>query len=401
MSSRKGITKIFSTFLQFDANRVIGWATDPKLRRNIIQRQKLLSKPENSEDFWVCYWYKEWQVQTQSLARQHLSAYLQEVCYWAANKTLTQFSSGKYTLSDCFQAIITKTDKILQGFQPDMGFNIKNYASAIFSSELKELLRQQKEIDISTDWRLLRKLTQKRLVESLENAGLNRETIARYVLAWKCYQANYAPRQEKGTRKLARPDDKVWDNIAKLYNSVRLSQISQTEPECSGETIETWLLNCAKAVRAYLYPNMASLNATAGDNSGEFQDILPQLRQESLLSEIIVQEEIEERKSQQSQINDVLIAAILELNEQEKNILKYYYKENLNQSQIAKELSVKQYTVSRRLSKCKETLLLKLATWTKESLHISINSSVVDYMSTALEEWLQTYYKRKDSIADN
>ncbi len=410
MSSRKGITKIFSTFLQFDANRVIGWATDPKLRRNIIQRQKLLSKPENSEDFWVSYWYKEWQVQTQSLARQHLSAYLQEVCYWAANKTVTQFSSGKYTLSDCFQAIITKTDKILQGFKPDMGFNIKNYASAIFSSELKELLRQQKEVDISTDWRLLRKLTQKRLVESLENAGLNSETIPRYVLAWKCYQANYAPRQEKGTRKLARPDDKVWENIAKLYNSdreahapraYRLSQISQTEPECSGETIETWLLACAKAVRAYLYPNMTSLNATAGDNSGEFQDILPQLRQESLLSEIVVQEEIEERKSQQSQINDVLIAAIKELDEQGVNILKYYYGGNLTQSKIAKELGVKQYTVSRRLSKCKETLLLKLATWTKESLHISVNSSVVDYMSTALEEWLQTYYKRKNSIAES
>lgn len=396
MSSRKGITKIFSTFLQFDANKVIGWATDPQLRRSIIERQKSLSKPEDSEEFWVCYWYKEWLVQRQSLARQHLSAYLQEVCFWAANKTVTQFSSGQYTLSDCFQAIVTKTDKVLQGFKPDMGFNIKNYATAIFSSELKELLRQQKEVDISTDWRLLRKLTQKRLVESLETAGLNPETIARYVLAWKCYQENYAPRKEKGTRRLSRPDDTVWENIAKLYNRDRFSQLSQSEPECSGETIEKWLLACAKAVRGYLYPNMASLNATSSDNSAEFQDILPQLRQESLLSEIVVQEEIEERKSQQSQISDVLIAAIQELDEQGQNIIKYYYQANLTQSQIAKQLGVKQYTVSRRLSKCKDELLLKLATWTKESLHISLNSSVVDYMSSALEEWLQTYYKRKD-----
>lgn len=401
MSSRKDITKIFSTFLQFDANRVIGWATDAKLRRSIIERQKRLSKPENSEDFWVYYWYKEWQIKTQSLASQHLSAYLQEVCFWAANKTVTQFSSGQYTLSDCFQAIVIKTDKVLQGFKPDMGFNIKNYASAIFSSELKELLRQSQEVDISTDWRLLRKLTQKRLVESLENAGLNPETVARYVLAWKCYQANYAPRTEKGTRKLARPDDTVWENIAKLYNDERGSQISHREAECSGETIEQWLLACAKAVRAYLYPNMASLNATSGENSGEFQDTLPQLRQESLLSEIVVQEEIEERKMQQSQISNVLIAAIQQLDEQGQNIIKYYYQGNLTQSQIAKELGVKQYTISRRLSKCKNELLLKLATWTKESLHISLNSSVVDYMSTALEEWLQTYYKRKNLIAES
>ncbi|MEM9924488.1 MAG: sigma-70 family RNA polymerase sigma factor [Cyanobacteria bacterium P01_D01_bin.50] len=396
MSSRKGITKIFSTFLQFDANRVIGWATDPQLRRSIIERQKSLSKPEDSEEFWVCYWYKEWQLQTRSLARQHLSAYLQEVCFWAANKTVTQFSSGQYTLSDCFQGIVTKTDKVLQGFKPDMGFNIKNYARAIFSSELKELLRQQKEVDISTDWRLLRKLTQKRLVESLETAGLNPENIARYVLAWKCYQANYAPRKQKGTHKLSRPDDTVWENIAKLYNSSRLSQLSQSEPECSKETIERWLLACAKALRNYLYPNMASLNANSSENSGEIQDILPQLRQESLLCEIVVQEEIKERRSQQSQISDVLIAAIKELDEQGQNIIKYYYQVNLTQSQIAKQLGVKQYTISRRLSKCKDELLLKLATWTKESLHISLNSSVLDYMSTALEEWLQTYYKRKD-----
>lgn len=396
MGSRQGITKLFSTFLQFDANKVIGWATDAKLRRNIIERQQGLSKPENSEDFWVSYWYKEWQLQKQSLAREHLSAYLQEVCYWAANKTVTNFSSGQYTLSDCFQAIVTKTDKVLQGFKPNMGFNIKNYASAIYSSELKELLRQQKEVDISSDWRLLRKLSQKRLIESLENAGLNRETIASYVLAWKCYQAAYAPRKEKGTRKLARPDNTVWENIVKLYNRDRLSQLSQPGPECSGEILEKWLLACAKAVRTYCYPNMASLNAASGENGGEFQDILPQLRQESLLSEIVLQEEIQERKSQQSQISDVLIAAIHELDEQGQNIIKYYYQKNLTQKQIGQELGIKQYMVSRRLSKCKDILLLKLATWTKESLHISLNSPVLDYMSTLVEEWLQTYYRRNN-----
>ncbi len=167
-------------------------------------------------------------------------------------------------------------------------------------------------------------------------------------------------------------------------------------PECKGETAEKCLVACAKAIRAYLYPNMTSLNATTGDNSGEFQDILPQLRQDSLLSQIEVQEEIEERKSQQSKIGDVLITAIGELDEQGQNIIKYYYRGDLNQSQIAKELGVKQYTISRKLSKCKDMLLIKLATWTKESMHISLDSSVLDYMSTVLEEWLQNYYKPQE-----
>ncbi len=396
MRSRQGITELFTTFLQFDADRVIGWATDSKLRRNILNSQARLSEPENSETFWVSYWYKIWQNQTENLARGHLSAYLQEVCFWAAKKTAVNFSSGQYTLSDCFQMVTTSTDKVLKRFKPEMGFNLKNYASAIFSSELKEMLRQQNEVDICTNWRLLRRLSQKRLVESLQNAGLSADTIERYVLAWKCYQSLYAPQQSTGTRKLARPDDAVWTAIAQLYNFQRQTQLSSPGAESSPETIEKWLVASAKAARAYLYPNMASLNAPRGDDDsgGEFQDFLPQLKQESLLTEIVAQEELVERQSQQSEISSVLLAALNELDAEAQNIIKLYYSENLKQQEIAKQLGVKQYTVSRRLTKSKDVLLLKLANWTKESLHISLNSQVLNYINTVLEEWLQAHYSR-------
>ncbi|MBW4507232.1 MAG: sigma-70 family RNA polymerase sigma factor [Scytonematopsis contorta HA4267-MV1] len=395
MRSRQGITELFATFLQLDADRVIGWATDSRLRRSILNSQARLPEPETSENFWVCYWHKLWQTQPESLAKGHLSAYLQEVCYWTANKTAMSFSSTQYTMSDCFQMAITRVDKVLKGFKSQMGFNLKNYASAIFSSELKEMLRQQNEVDICTNWRLLRRLTQKRLIESLQNAGLSVEIIQRYVLAWKCYQAIYAPQQNTGTRKLNRPDDAVWQSIAQLYNSERHTQLSQPGPECNGEIMEKWLVACAKAARSYFYPNMASLNAPRGgddDSGGEFQDILPEMKQESLLTEMINDEELADRKSQQSQVSDVLIAALKELDEEARKIIEIYYSQGLTQQQIAKQLDVKQYTVSRRLTKAKDTLLLKLANWSKESMHISLNSSVLSYISTVLEEWLQAYY---------
>ncbi len=41
MRSRQGITELFTTFLQFDADRVIGWAVDAKLRRNMAHLLKL------------------------------------------------------------------------------------------------------------------------------------------------------------------------------------------------------------------------------------------------------------------------------------------------------------------------------------------------------------------------
>lgn len=402
MRSRQGITELFTTFLQFDADRVIGWAVDAKLRRNIVNYQARLPSPENSESFWVTYWYKLWQTQTESLASGHLSAYLQEVCYWSANKTVSNFSSAQYTLSDCFQMIATCTGKVLKGFKPDMGFSLKNYASAIFSSELKEMLRQQNEVDICTNWRLLRRLTQKRLVESLQNAGLSGDSLARYVLAWKCYQALYAPKQGTNTRKLAKPSEAVWNAIAKLFNSERYTQLPQPGAESTAETIEKMLVASAKAARAYFYPNMASLNAPTGDSDsgGEFQDILPQLRQESLLTSIIANEELSERKSQQSQISNALIAALSELNEEEHNIIKLYYSQGLTQQQIAQKLELKQYTVSRRLGKCQDTLLRKLATWIQGSLHISLNSQVLDYMGIVLEEWLKAYYTRPSSLQE-
>ncbi|MBD2202658.1 sigma-70 family RNA polymerase sigma factor [Calothrix sp. FACHB-1219] len=398
MRTRQSITELFTTFLQLDADRVIGWAVDAKLRRNLLKCQASLSQPEHSENFWISYWYKLWQNQPEGLAREHFSAYLQETCYWSADKIISNLSATQYTVSDCFQMVITRVDKILKGFKPNMGFNLNNYASTIFSNEIKEMLRSRNEIDISTNWRLLRKLTQKRLVESLQNVGLSAETIQRYVLAWKCYQAIYAPQHPTGTRQLSKPDESTWMAIAQLYNSERHTQLSPPGPECDGQTMEKWLVASAKAVRDYFYPSMASLNASRNDDdSGEYQDILPQLKQDSLMTEIIAQEELQERKSQQSLISNVLIAALNELDEEAKKIIELYYSQDLTQQQIAKQLGIKQYTISRRLSKAKDSLILKLANWSKESLHISLNSLLLNYISTVLEEWLKAYYHPSSS----
>lgn len=395
MRVRQSLIELFSTFLELDASRVIGWATDARLRRNMVNSLSALSQPEQSEDFWVHYWYKLWQNAPESLGKGHLSAYLQEVCYWAARKTVTGITSTQYTVSDCFQMGILRVDKVLKGYKPNMGFSLKNYSSAVFSSELKEMLRQQNEIDICTNWRLLKKLTQKRLIESLQHAGQSADVIERYVLAWKCYQELYAPQQPSGTRRLQKPSEATWQSIAQLYNQLRHTQLTTPGAESNPETIEKWLSSCAKAVRAYLYPNMTSLNVKTGDSdAGELQDILPQLKQESYMSEIIAAEEQLDRQSQQAQIGDVLVKAIKELDDEAQKIIQIYYTQGLTQQQIAKELGVKQYTVSRRLTKARDTLLLKLATWSQESMHISLNPSVLNYINTLLEEWLQAHYSR-------
>jgi DNA-directed RNA polymerase specialized sigma24 family protein len=203
------------------------------------------------------------------------------------------------------------------------------------------------------------------------------------------------PTQPTGTRQLPKPDASTWDAIAALYNTERHSQLHPAGAECSAQTIERWLIACAKAARSYLYPSFVSINAPKpGQESGEFLDNLAGFTQETYLNEIIATEEQQSQQLQQTQLKSVLAEALAQLESQAQNIMQLYYGHSLTQQQIAQELEVKQYTVSRRLTKSRETILISLARWSQETLHITLTSEVLNYISTVLEEWLKAHYSR-------
>lgn len=296
----------------------------------------------------------------------------------------------QYPLADCFQIAIASLSDILKRYSPNHGASLKTYASLVFGNTIRDSLRQQHEADIRTDWGLLRKLSQKRLVESLQQTGLSADAIASYVLAWTCFKTLWTSGDAPATRRLSRPDQATWDAIAQLYNRQRPHQLSPTAPQGTPETLERWLLSCAKYVRAYLYPATTSLNLSKSESgAGELQDDLPDRAGASPLTDLITQEELQERQTQQAQINEVLTTALTTLNPQIQTLLTLYYGQQLTQQQIAVQLDIKQYTVSRRLSSAKESLLLKLAQWSQETLHISLTSTAVSHMSVVLEEWLE------------
>ncbi|PSB02250.1 sigma-70 family RNA polymerase sigma factor [Merismopedia glauca] len=392
MRVRQNIVDIFSSFLQFEADRFSTWLSDPKLRRSM---EKLLVNPSeagNSANFWAMYWYKAWKLAANlPLPKAHLIAYLQEPCYWSAYKTTHNFTSNQYSVSDCFQLGIAQTDKILKGFNPERGAVLKNYASAIFSSLIRESLRQQGIIDICSPWALLRKISQKGLTQSLMAAGLSYPTISYYLLAWNCYKSVYTPTAPNATRKLDTPSKEVWEAVASAYRSQNHTLPHPTSP--NAETLEKWLLNCAKAARSYFYPTPTSINMpTPGHETGEMIDTLAVSESTSLLGELIKEEETQARQTQQHQLREILVAAIASLSPDSRQILSMYYAQGLTQQQMAETLQTKQYTVSRRLSKAKEQLLLTLAKWSQNTLHISLTSDVLKDSTALLEEWLTTYY---------
>ncbi len=387
MYPRTQIIEIFSTFLQFAGDRVGGWVMDGRLRRSMEQQLEKLSQ-ESSQSFWVAYWHKKLQsADSNHLPKQHLSAYLQEPCFWSARKTADTFSSTQYNFCDFFQIAIANIDKVLKGFDPDKGFVLKNYASAIFASVIRDTLRQRHEIDICSDWGLLRKISQKRLAESLQTVGgLSPDTVTAYITAWNCFKSLYVPQQAHNTRQLVRPDDNTWQAIAQAYQN-------QTHSSIDPKILEAWLLKSAQVARKYLYPDVASINVSGSDpDSQEWVDNIPSRGGESLLGEMITQEEQQTRNAQQSEINTVLATAATQLEPQAQEILKLYYTQGLKQQEIAEQLQIKQYTISRRLTKARETLLRVLAKWSQQKLHISVNSDILKGMSAVMEEWLQNYY---------
>ncbi len=392
MIPRQNTVEIFSTFIQFDGDRFHGWATDARLRRSMRQSLDKIAS-ESSHSFWALYWHQIWQKQSEGLARDHLAAYLQEVCFWSATKTISGFTSSQYTIPDCFQMAIAGIDKVLKGFDPERGFKLKSYASITFSNLIREMLRQKKEIDICSDWSLLRKLSQKRMVEALTSAGLDPKVVESYVLAWNCLKIVYVPERASSTRKLPKPKPETWKAIALLYNQERQSQVQQPTQAAAAENIEKWMLICAKAARAFLFPNVTSINKPKpGYESGEIVDSIVGEVDDSLLSNMITKEEIQQRDRQQTNISQFLTGAVAQLKPESQKLLELYYSQGLKQADIAQELKTQQYTISRQLSQARKVLLKALAQWTQEQLHISLTSDVLDNISSLLEEWLASYY---------
>jgi RNA polymerase sigma factor (sigma-70 family) len=402
MSPRQAVTDIFSTFLQFEAEGLQGWVADSKLRRS-MQKQLLgplehpLEHPLESQaqaarwegDTWALYWHRYWQAggAEQRRCQAHLAAYLQEACYWAAGQALPRVVSLRYSLADCFQLAIAEVPKILQAFVPHQAASLKTYGRVAFGNIIRDALRREREIDICSDWSLLLKVSRKRLQAALQNGGLAADVIAQYLGAWQCFETAYLQSPPTAMRQRRAPDRVLWQAVATLYNQ------NPSFPNQPPETLEKWLTTSAQRVRADLYPSVTSLNTPrASEGPGELQDDLPADQSASLLEGLIGQEEQADRQAQQQQVHHRLATALEQLDAMAVQLMDLYYGQHRTQQQIAQQLDLQQYTVSRRLAKARTALLLALAQWSQDTLHIAPSSTVMTSISAILEEWLEDFY---------
>jgi RNA polymerase sigma factor (sigma-70 family) len=376
MQTRDRPIDLFSTFAILENDWFRRWAIDPRLRAS-MQRQ-LTAQPNTTEGVWAIYWHRQWL--THPLARDHLSAYLQEPCFWVAQEMTRRLQTSQFGLADYFQIANGEIHRVLKSFQPDRSNNLRTYARLVLTNILKDLLRQCQAADACSDWALLRKISKKRVGEVLSDRGLIEPTVSQYRLAWFCFKTIYIPPDRDG-RQLPSPSPHVWQEIAALYD-----RQSGDGAVFTATQIETRLTQLAKWTRSYLYPAIDSLNRPK-PGTGQLLDDLAGSIDESLLDRAIAVEESQQRAIQRSQLQATLDRALTDLSPELREIFQLFYRDGLSQQELVDRLNISQPTISRRIKQAEAQLLAALVEWMESQLNKFPDSNELKIIGTSLREW--------------
>ncbi len=381
--------KQFSTFVNIVDDNFGSWIEDRSLKRSMDRQQSLFPKDLETSfpvNAWVTHWHQTWKQQQAKLPRYHLYAYLQEPCYWSAQKISSRFNTTSFGLADCFQAAFEKSDKVLQGFDPGLGPSLSTYAGRAFSNAIHDALANNQEVQIASELSLLQRCTRKRLGKALAVAGLSEDLQAINQAAWQSFKDFYFPKTTAAkTLDSLAPED--WVAMLAKYDLLREQQ---NLPKASEALLQEWLGKCVLHLRHYTAPRPISLNASM-DDCGELIDTL-QDGSEASMTQLMAQELEATQQKQQQKINAVLQSGLSKLNPAHQQLLQFYYGDQLTQQEIAVQLKSKQYKVSRQLRAARKALLTVLVTWIQDELHMSCKATVLNSMTANLDGWLKVQF---------
>lgn len=410
MPPRTTILAIFTTFADLEHDRIKRWIPDPRLQRSMTrsltqdltqdrtqdQYGDRFDSIETSEALWVHYWVRQWQKPDAKLPvpQQHLTAYLQESFYWAAQKITQRFPSISQSVADLFQASSFEVPRLLQNYNPDRGSTLKSYATMVLMNIIKDQLRQQKEVDICSEWSLLRKVSKRRIRETLQHFGITDTSATPYYQAWLSFNACYVPASVQGTERMVAPDRDCWQQIADDYQQ----QVKDPTP-VSPKQIEMRLLKLTAWIRAYFYPNVGSLNQTKkGFESGEIQDDLVGDEARSPMDWAIERELAQERSARLNEFRTFLATTLANLDPDAQTLLSLFYQEQLSQQKIADRLSIHQSQISRRMKKIDARLLQAVLDWVQHQTHELPKPSELQPISDQLKACLIAHYQVRSQI---
>jgi hypothetical protein len=403
MKPRTGLEEKFSTFLHFEDSQkrlVARWQTDPGLARNMSC--VVASNPEAKEEDWARLFLKVIRdCYSATPAGKHLSAYLQEVCFWVAKRIYLKYESylPVHTELDCFQIASREASepaKLLKNFNLDCEAPIKNYTQKRLEGKIEDELCKSMQRRRCSDWGLLRRLSKKECRAALLQAGLLESHLEWHFLAWECFKTTYTPTEKAGGRRLPPPTEEQFQPIIERYNQLR-SRLSEPGSVVSSKTIQEMLKTCIDAARDYSQLAVSSLDELnyVSEPNAKLPDLLDTLGQ------------VEEQQQFREQVRAVLSDAFAALRDESQKLLKLWLglgltqKEILTQEEIAMVLMIndlqKQYQVSRLVDQWRRSLLTALAEWKSSQVPSELPPRLTNddfkKMKADLDEWLENHCK--------
>ena len=311
--------------------------------------------------------------------KDHLCAYLDEACLWIGKDLAKELSPLDLRPSECFSSareFAANPQKTFKNYDLTKS-SVQKYAFFQIKTAAKEHLYLGEEVCKYSPWGLLRYSSKRKFSEALQQkTNFSKKEIESCLLARECYQKIYTSSKEKGSKQLAEPSLEQWQDIVNYYN--QLCSKKNLEPVADYRQIKEWLELCIQARIDYSKASFAPLEEEGfiGDCDEEFY-FKPQAE------ELMV-------------VNSVLEAAFLNLEPEERRLLKLWYGLGISQSDIAEVLEIeKQYQVSRSIKKYNKKLLLALAKWCGEVQKMDLSEEAIEGLSEPIAEWLKQYCQKE------
>lgn len=276
----------FCTYGIFEAgiggSRIV-WKHRTHLIRNFELYQKkepelsqlcgLADKEQEIALFWLEIATGRWKsqiwepVNRNQLALEHLAAYFETNCYYAAKEVFCQ--SQEYSWDDYFcmaRVFVYDLDKLfnLLGNYKNSQGTLENY----IQKALINTIKSEAQVRRFSHWRLLYKKGEGELKGALEKANFDSGEIACMLFARKYFRQVYLikvknPNRPKG-QQWPEPDSQDFEAAAQCYNAEKMMPTAPHEVRAGvnvkGKDIEIWMRRCIQALQNYRKISQVSLD---------------------------------------------------------------------------------------------------------------------------------------------
>lgn len=391
MRKRITLEEKYSTFIEVDGVKdypYIGWISDDRLARNIKKFSE--NDPQINEQYLSIYLLKiarqnhnqesgKIAKQKSLVASHHLSAYLEEICYYRALKIYHQLQPYNYNVTKVGIFLMAREVAVNPETFKDYNSSISSfptYAGNKIYQKVIDKLRQGRDEEKYSDTGLLRHISEKKFQEYLNLADIKEEEKSRCLLALKCFKKKYVPTEQQGNNKLKPPSEKDLESFAKLYQ-----KLSPEKEKVTGIEIRRLLDICLQTLKRARKKTFIPLDGI--DIEKDWENVTN--------NNPIYQQESQEL---QQQIHTVLVDVFQSFPDEATKIFELVFGLDINQEDVGKYfLGRNQSSVGRRIKTQTKNILKAVGIWSKDNWQITLSSEQLKVIDKEMKPYLENYFR--------